>query len=167
MRAALAAVAVMFVALTSFAAPVAAGAAPGHEVPFKGSFGGVATITPIIPPLPPVMVSVLIEGQGDATQLGRFTVRVPHVVTIASRSGLGSYEFTAANGDTLFADFTGHATPTVPSTLLSITETATITGGTGRFARATGSFIVERMFDQTTGVTTGAFEGTISSPGAS
>jgi hypothetical protein len=46
-------------------------------------------------------------------------------------------------------------------------ETWTITGGTGRFTGAAGSFTVERSLDQTTGVTTGSFEGTISSPGAS
>jgi hypothetical protein len=45
-------------------------------------------------------------------------------------------------------------------------ETATITGGTGRFAGATGSFTTERLFDTVTLTTTGSFEGTISSPGA-
>jgi hypothetical protein len=41
-----------------------------------------------------------------------------------------------------------------------------MTGGIGRFVGATGSFTVERLFNQVTGLTTGSFEGTISSPGA-
>ena len=57
------------------------------------------------------------------------------------------------------------ATPTAPG-VLSIAESATITGGTGRFADATGTFTVERLFNQVTPLTTGSFQGTISSPGA-
>ena len=84
-----------------------------------------------------------------------------------ARTLTGSYEFTAANGDTLIADFTGQSGPTLenPRVLLSV-ETATITGGTGRFAGATGSFTVERLLNLDTFLTTVSFEGTISSPGA-
>ena len=74
--------------------------------------------------------------------------------------------FTAANGDTLTAGFTGQGTPTTDPVVFSIVETATITGGTGRFAGATGSFIVTRSFSFATNLTTGSIEGTISSPGA-
>ena len=122
---------------------------------------GTATVTPGTPPF----LSVSLEGTGNATHLGRFTVDIPHVVNTTNRTSTGTYTFTAANGDTLTAGFTGQATLTAPG-VLSVVETATITGGTGRFADATGSFSVERMFNQVTGVTTGSFEGTISSPGA-
>lgn len=131
-----------------------------QEVPFKGRLEGTATITPGSP-----FLSVSIEGTGNATHLGRFTVEIPHVVNTTNRTSTGTYEFTAANGDTLTAGFTGQATLTAPG-VLSVVETATITGGTGRFADATGSFTVERLFNQVTGLTTGSFEGTISSPGA-
>lgn len=131
-----------------------------QEVPFKGRLEGTATITGT-----PPFLSVSIEGTGNATHLGRFTVEIPHVVNAANRTSTGTYEFTAANGDTLTAGFTGQATLTAPG-VLSIVETATITGGTGRFADAAGSFIAERVFNQVTGLTTGSFEGTISSPGA-
>jgi hypothetical protein len=90
---------------------------------------------------------------------------MPHVVNPASGTAIGSYQFTAANGDTLFADFTGQATPTATPGVLYIEETAIITGGTGRFAGATGSFTVERWFDTIAGTTIGSFEGTISAPG--
>jgi hypothetical protein len=44
-------------------------------------------------------------------------------------------------------------------------EVMTITGGTGRFADATGSFTLERVINLSTGVSSGSFSGTISSPG--
>ena len=80
-------------------------------------------------------------------------------------TGIGSFSFTAANGDILTADFTSKASPTTPG-VLSIVETAFISGGTGRFAGATGHFTVTRSFDFATNLTAGSFEGTISSPGA-
>ena len=45
-------------------------------------------------------------------------------------------------------------------------KTAVITGGTGRFAGAQGSFTIMRLVEQATGDTSGSFEGTITSPGA-
>jgi len=138
-------------------------AAAGEQVPLRGNLQGNVTITPLTPP----NVSVLVEGTGNATQLGQFTVSIPHLVNRSNGTAVGSYEFTAANGDTLTADFTGHATPTDMPGVLYIEEVATITGGTGRFAGATGSFIVERWFDTVAGTTVGSIEGTISSPGSS
>jgi hypothetical protein len=132
-------------------------AAAGEQVPFKGSLDGVVTITPLTPPF----VSVLVEATGKATHLGNFTLVIPHVVNRANSTAIGFYEFTAANGDTLTADFTGQATPTSTPGVLYIEETATITGGTGRFAGATGSFTTERSFDTVAGTTTGSFKGTI------
>jgi hypothetical protein len=121
---------------------------------------GSVTVTPLQPPL----ASVHISATGNATQLGRFTLEVPHIVNFATAFGQGTFTFTAANGDTLTADFTGHAQTGTP--IFSIVEDATITGGTGRFAGASGSFIVHRSFDPAGGTTTGSFEGTISSPGS-
>lgn len=152
MRALLIALALVF----SLAGPVAA----GEQVPFKGSLSGTVTVTPLDPPI----ASVHIDATGNASLLGRFTLDIPHVVNQAIRVGAGTYEFTAANGDTLTADFTGTATLLAPG-VLSTAEIATITGGTGRFTGATGSFTAERTFFVATGTTTGSFEGTISRPG--
>ena len=149
---------------TSTASPGTVAALRREEVPFKGSLEGVVTRrTPLTPPL----VSLLTAGTGNATHLGRFTVEIEHVVNTIARTVTGSYEFTAANGDTLIADVTGQYGPTLenPRVLLSV-ETATITGGTGRFAGSTGTFTVERLLNLDTFVTTVSFEGSISSPGA-
>jgi len=137
-------------------------AAAGEQVPFKGSFEGVVTITPLTPPF----VSVLVDATGNATQLGQFSLAMPHIVNRANGTAIGSYHLVAANGDTLSADFTGQATPTATPGVLYIEETAIITGGTGRFAGATGSFFVERLFDTIAGTTIGSFAGTTSSTGS-
>ena len=129
----------------------------GEQAPFKGSLEGDVTITPLVPPF----VSVLVEATGRATHLGKFTLEIPHVVNRAKGTAVGSYEFTAANGDTLTADFTGKAMPSATPGVLAIVETATITGGTGRFAGATGSFTTKRLFDTAAGETAGSLEGTI------
>jgi hypothetical protein len=145
------------VCILGLAGPVAA----GDAVPFKGRLEGDVTRTPA----PPVVL-VDIEATGNATQLGAFELDVPHVVDPVKRTAIGTYVFTAANGDTLYAEFSGKATPTAVPGVLYIEETATITGGTGRFAGATGSFTAERLYDSIAGTTIGSFEGTISTPGS-
>src|SRR5947208_6581508 len=98
-----------------------------------------------------------VEATGNASHLGLFILDIPHVVDRATRTAVGSYEFTAANGDKVYADFTGLAMPTATPGVLYIEETATITGGTGRFAGATGSFTSERLYNTVAGTTTGSF----------
>jgi hypothetical protein len=153
-----ASLALAVVVVLGLTGPVAA----GDQVPFKGSLEG--DVTEAFDPATG-LVNVDIDAAGAATQLGRFTLDIPHVVNPATRTAVGTYQFTAANGDTLTAEFTGIATPTAVPGVLYIEETATITGGTGRFAGATGSFTVERLFDTIAGTTVGSFEGTISTPG--
>ena len=154
MRAALIASALL---LVSIAGPVSA----GDQVPFRGSMSGTATITPLDPPI----VAVLLETSGTASKLGRFTLEAPHIVNQATRMAVGTYVFTAADGSTLTATLAGTATLVAPG-VLAISETATITGGTGRFAGATGSFSTDRTFFPGTGETHGSFEGWISTRGS-
>jgi hypothetical protein len=140
-----------------------------EQVPFKGSLAGTVTITPIIGD-PDFDVHVEIDGAGNATRLGKFSVSIPHDVDRrpppSSSLAVGEYVFTAANEDELYAEFSGEAMLIAPG-ILYIVETATVTGGTGRFADATGSFECERLFDTVAGTTVGEFSGTISSVGAS
>ena len=140
----------------TLAGPVSA----GDQVPFRGTMSGTAAIKPLDPPI----VSVLLQTSGNATQLGRFTLEAPHVVNQATMTAVGTYVFTAASGATLTATLSGSASMVAPG-VLAISETATITRGTGRFADATGSFSTERTFFLTTGETHGTFQGWISTPG--
>jgi hypothetical protein len=144
--------------LVSLAGPVSA----GDQVPFKGTLSGTAAVTPLNPP----MLAVRIDATGTATYLGRFTLEAPHTVNAATLVGVGTYLMTAANGDTITADLAGTAVMVEPPNVVAITETATVTGGTGRFAGATGSIQVERIFNRATGVTTGTLDGWISMTGS-
>ena len=151
-----ASLALAVLAVLGLVGPVAA----GEQVPFKGSLEGLDTTTPLDPPF----VAVTVEATGKATHLGNFTLTISATVNRAIGAGTGTFVFTAANGDTVFGIQTGQATLTAPG-VLTIVENRIITGGTGRFAGATGSFTGTRLKDLVTGETIGVFEGTISHPG--
>ena len=141
------------VVVLGLAGPVAA----GEPMPFQGRLEAVETHIPLAPPF--VMIDV--DATGRATHLGKFTLVSEVLLNFRTRAGVGSYEFTAANGDTLTAVFTGQSSPTATPGVIYIKEIATITGGTGRFAGASGSFVCERLLDAATLASTGSFEGTI------
>ena len=125
------------------------------ETPFKGTVTAVETSQVVFP-----VASVIREGTGTATHLGKYTQHATLQVNVQTFFGTGAATFTAANGDTLSASVVGQGTPIGP-TVLSIVEVYTITGGTGRFAGATGSFTLENTLDLTTHVSTGTFSGSI------
>ena len=102
------------------------------------------------------------SGSGNATHLGRFEMTFEFAVNVLSFYGVGSYHFTAANGDSIFTRVEG--TGTVPDPFSHIVETHTITGGTGRFTGATGSFTLDRILNSNTGVSSGSVDGTIVIP---
>lgn len=109
----------------------------------------------------PIVVRHL-EGQGTASHLGRFTVIADFTLNLATASGGGTATFTAANGDVLTATVTGRAV--LAAGIATVTEVVTITGGTGRFAGATGTLAVVRRVVQATGISTGTIDGEITLP---
>jgi hypothetical protein len=84
-------------------------------------------------------------------------------VSLPAGTSTGSAELTAANGDVIFTTLVGLGVPTDTPGLDRIVEINTITGGTGRFAGAQGSFVVERLAGLTTqpAPTSGSFQGKI------
>ena len=134
---------------------IASASAVAAQTPFKGTVEAVETGT-VAPPFR----SIIREGTGTATYLGRYTEHITMVINLVFMSSTGAATFTAANGDTLTATVAGQATRTSPTTL-SIVEVYTVTGGTGRFADATGSFTLKSTVDQPTGVSSGTFSGAI------
>jgi hypothetical protein len=136
-----------------------------EQVPFKGTLDGDYTV--VVNPGPPPIGTFEGSGAGKATHLGNFTYEFPHEVNFGELPplGMGTYTFTAANGDTIVADFVGFSTPVEPGVVL-VEEVAVIVDGTGRFAGATGSITITRLVDQVNRTTIGSFTGTISSPGA-
>ena len=138
--------------------PLAASAAAQHQVPFKGTFRGSDTVAP---------PTITTSATGTGTHLGRYSFT--HVITFPPPL-TGSAHWIAANGDSI--DTTSVIVSSVLGPVVRTnTENHTITGGTGRFSGAQGSFTVVRTHvlapsDDGTHVTSGSFDGTITSPGA-
>jgi hypothetical protein len=103
-------------------------------------------------------------GSGRASKLGRFTYEYHAVVNLLNGQGSGSAELVAANGDRLFANLNGQGTPIDPPDVHRVVDVFTITGGTGRFANASGSLTLDRIINTATGVTSGKIAGTIIIP---
>jgi hypothetical protein len=146
------------VAATAVSLASIAVSAVAAETPFKGTFNGVETSEVVFP-----IASVTRDGTGTATYLGKYTSHASLQVNVMTFLGTGVETFTAANGDTLSTSVVGRGTPIgpIPPTMLSIVEVYTITGGTGRFAGATGSFTLENTLDLITHVSSGTFSGAI------
>ena len=150
---------IMYLQMTALCltAALAGPRAAEREVPFRGSVQAVETYDYQFPAL-----FVDSSGSGNATHLGRFAATSEFEVDLLTLAGSGHARFVAANEDSVFTEVTGQAYLTEDPDFYSIVETYTITGGTGRFAGATGSFTVERLLNTVTGVTSGSFEGAIS-----
>ena len=137
-------------------AALAGPTAAEKEVPFRGSIQAVEIAAVQFPTL-----FVDGSGSGNATHLGRFTVTYEVEANLLTHESFGSSVFTAANGDTLSTDFTGLGTPTDNPDIHTLVEVHTITGGTGRFAGATGTFIRTSVLNLVLGFNSGSFAGTI------
>jgi len=152
-------IAIITLAVAASTAALAGGAAADKQTPIKGSIQGVEIADVQFP-----KIFVAGSGSGRATHLGRFTMTYELEVDFLTSQTFGSSVFTAANGDSLTTDIAGHGTPTANPDVHSIVEVHTITGGTGRFEGATGSFIRKYLLNLVTGVTSGSFDGTIVRP---
>src|SRR5262249_56136483 len=81
----------------------------------------------------------------------------------------GPFDWFAANGDEIYGTFEGYLCPTETPRVYDNHETAEVTGGTGRFANATGQFELAGQLDFTTIPPSFVlpWEGVISSVGSS
>jgi hypothetical protein len=138
-------------------------AVAGDQVPFKGTWAG-QTVSAAPLPNDPFVIAVVSTGGGHVTRLGNSTMTSPHLSYLLTGFAEGEQNFTAANGDTLTAHFSGFFTPT-PDEFLAADLQATITGGTGRFAGATGGYTFSIVFDPATFQSAATIDGTVSRPG--
>lgn len=128
--------ALLALALTGLAAGPASAApsAPPRAVTFTAAVAG--SVTPTGPG------TFSLSGSGLATVIGGARYSGTVVVTSAAPDGsltdVLTETYTAANGDTLTIECRQSAVP-IGTTILKGTDQWTVTGGTGRFARATGS----------------------------
>ena len=150
---------VLFTAALAGSAPATARGTSGHDagvaVPFKGDVEGVETYD--LSNFPTMLVDT--TAGGVATHLGRYTVTWEFTVDLTTGAGSGSAHYVAANGDSLYTTVVGQGDPSGIPGVNQVVETHTITGGTGRFAGASGSFTQVRLAAPTE--TFGWFEGTI------
>lgn len=144
-------------------AMLAVAIAPGvaADVPFKGVFSGRAISA--APTDDPAVLLITTVGGGNATQLGIFQMVSPHLSDLFTLGVEGTQNFTAANGDTLTASFTGQFS-VVADGFLAARIDCTITGGTGRFAGAGGGYTFDIVFDPTTLTDRAVINGTIVLP---
>ena len=136
-------------------------------IPFKATWSGI-TVAADLSHFP--IVAVVASGEGRGTGLGHFTMVSPHVNNVFTFELEGDQNFTAANGDTLSAHFAGHLTPNADGSLSGVLP-CVITGGTGRFAGATGTYAFAitavPLADGSGFASTATITGVISSVGSS
>lgn len=127
----------------------------GSNRPWKGKLSGSSVLTGL---------SFVQHLKGNESHLGRVTVDDTGTVTPTGATSFnisGSGVTTAANGDKLFLSFTGSGTIDATGNTQGQT-TWTITGGTGRFADASGTGSGPFTGSIVTSTLSGSFKGTIS-----
>ena len=130
-------------------------AAARDLVPFNGTVSGFVdsqTGTECEP-------SIHVVNFGHANQLGAFTGTAEFSPRPCAPDPdlcennvpyTGTFDWFAANGDEIYGTFEGYLCPTETPGVFDNHETAEITGGTGRFANATGHFELGGQLDFTT-----------------
>jgi hypothetical protein len=121
-----------------------------EPVPLVGSSSNQA-ISAV--PIDAAHLFVTTVGSGHASHLGAFELLSPHIAGLVDFLVQGDLILTAANGDELRATLNGNLAPFIDETghvYLVGDIPGTITGGTGRFANATGTFTFSVVFDTAT-----------------
>jgi hypothetical protein len=160
----------------ALAVPVAAQTSCPDSAPgcFKGTFQGQDAHDTLATEATSVVIRTTAIGVG--TRLGRFSLDREVTGNLLNFTAAGSAHWVAANGDLIYTTVFGQAELSdLPGGFLKVTETHTITGGTGRFAGAQGSFTVELFHKlEVSGVAggvethdiSGSFHGTLNFTGA-
>lgn len=127
--------AITLLCLVLFTAFKAGTPAPPRERPFHGTYEGSVTVPVGIPVLEDVFFTVT----GHASLLGKFQMANIADIDLTTLSSQGSTTITAANGDELYTTYFTLGTDNGDGTYTVVGEHE-ITGGTGRFKDADGSF---------------------------
>ena len=118
--------------------PAMAMAKMNKAVPIKGSY----TTSGEILQAPP-MLRQRITGVGSSSHLGKSSFVAVSTLNLTTPPPFnlgGTGVYTASNGDKLYTSFTGTATPNGQGANI-VVVTSSITGGTGRFTNASGTFV--------------------------
>ena len=152
------------------------GVAPVGALRFRGSLMHAGELSVIIrcppdrsnPPsssaINPYILLLAAGGNAECNPLGQFSV--VYAVMVDSRpERVRSARVSSSNGDSIYTTTTGQMSETGNATVKSIIEFHTVTGGTGYYTGAAGSFTVNRLLtfapDGLTGRSEGSFNGLI------
>ena len=132
---------------SSLAPGDAIAAAKAKPVPFRAKVSGSVTIGTGPTDCPDGTVGASATGGGTASHLGRFTIVSQTACLNADGTGgtQGEFVWRAANGDLLTGTFTFTSNPPDANGTVTLTSLeGEITGGTGRFADATGTLELDQ-----------------------
>jgi hypothetical protein len=133
-------------------------------VPFRAEY----TFQTVPGPIEPCGTSgrnrTFVEGQGEGTHLGSFTIRLSQCGLADGVLADGRGTFVAANGDLLHFTYTGQTTRT--PILITFVSFVTFAGGTGRFEASSGTATTLGSIDLLTAATVAEWEGSLSSVGS-
>jgi hypothetical protein len=96
---------------------------------------------------------VEIEGAGHASQLGAYDYEARECFNVVTNLYTGLFTMTAANGDEVRGSYSGQVHGTADPAVARYVQAGVITGGTGRFAGATGELTMDGIahFTSSTG----------------
>jgi hypothetical protein len=93
-----------------------------------------------------------VTGSGHATKLGSYSGRYRECLDPATGAVTGgTFTLTAASGDKVFGTYSGQAVPTDDPDVVAYEDPGVITGGTGRFAGAGGTWSTSGLANLATG----------------
>jgi hypothetical protein len=104
-------------------------------------------------------------GTGKSSHMGKISIAANDCITLGDNhyEFIGKLTITAANGDKLSGDYSGSLVPTDAVLVYSFSNaTFQITGGTGRFSKASGSVELQGNQDIKTGKGKMEADGTVS-----
>ena len=98
---------------------------------------------------------------GNVSHLGAVEGVIVQNIDTRDLTFEGTFTLTAANGDLITGAVTGQLVPTADPTVFAVVEEIVVTGGTGRFATATGNASGTGFAYTGTGLAKETFSGTI------
>jgi hypothetical protein len=148
---------VVILALVTLTVPATALADDGTRVKrFHGSDSGTFVITPTDNP-DVVFTEDVATGKANKG-IGRYTVVASEFVNLATLEITGGAWTITSRKGTLVGTYAGFASPTSDPAVITYHVTGPITGGTGRFAGASGTIV----FDGVANLATGALSDKVS-----
>jgi hypothetical protein len=137
-------------------------AAAKDRLPLKGSETGTFRL---LSPCETGGMILEVTGTGHTTRLGNYSGRYRECLDPATGAVTGgTFTLTAANGDKVFGTYSGQARPTDTPNVVVYEDPGVITGGTGRFAGASGTMTTSGLANLATGEYSGTVAGSVSRP---